>query len=93
MILPDDYLKAMSDAAHEVGALLVLDCIASAVLWVDMNATGRRCADLRAAKGVVCFPLCGSGDDVRAGRWQRLKATSDSFADGPEEVACDYGGL
>ena len=29
MILPDDYLKAMADAAHDVGAIMVLDCIAS----------------------------------------------------------------
>ena len=29
MILPDDYLKAVGDAVHEVGGLFVLDCIAS----------------------------------------------------------------
>ena len=26
VILPDAYIKAMADAAHEVGALMVLDC-------------------------------------------------------------------
>ncbi|WP_341366210.1 aminotransferase class V-fold PLP-dependent enzyme [Yoonia sp. BS5-3] len=40
IILPDDYLKAMADAAHEVGALMVLDCIASGCVWVDMKDTG-----------------------------------------------------
>ena len=40
IILPDDYLKALADAAHEVGALMVLDCIASGCAWVDMKATG-----------------------------------------------------
>jgi aspartate aminotransferase-like enzyme len=40
MILPDDYVKAVADAAHEVGALLVLDCIASGAVWVDMRETG-----------------------------------------------------
>jgi aspartate aminotransferase-like enzyme len=28
-ILPDDYVTALAAAAHEVGALMVLDCIAS----------------------------------------------------------------
>jgi len=40
IILPDDYIAAMAEAAHEVGALLVLDCIASGCIWVDMAATG-----------------------------------------------------
>ena len=40
MILPDDYLTALSAAVHEVGGLLVLDCIASGAMWVDMAATG-----------------------------------------------------
>lgn len=40
MILPDDYLKQVSDAVHEAGGLFVLDCIASGTVWVDMQATG-----------------------------------------------------
>lgn len=40
MILPDAYIKAVADAAHEVGALFVLDCVASGALWVDMQALG-----------------------------------------------------
>ncbi len=40
MILPDDYIRAVSDAVHEVGGLFVLDCIASGCVWVDMEATG-----------------------------------------------------
>jgi aspartate aminotransferase-like enzyme len=36
IILPDDYLRAMADAVHAVGGLLVLDCIASGTIWVDM---------------------------------------------------------
>lgn len=40
MILPDDYVRALADAAHEVGGLLVLDCIASGAMWVDMKALG-----------------------------------------------------
>ena len=40
MLLPDDYLRAVGVAAREVGALFVLDCIASGAIWVDMRATG-----------------------------------------------------
>jgi aspartate aminotransferase-like enzyme len=40
LILPDDYIKAMSAAAHEVGAVFVLDCIASGTVWVDMKELG-----------------------------------------------------
>ena len=40
IILPDDYIRAVAAAAHEVGALFVLDCIASGAIWVDMRETG-----------------------------------------------------
>jgi len=40
IILPDDYITALAEAAHDVGALMVLDCIASGCAWVDMEATG-----------------------------------------------------
>jgi aspartate aminotransferase-like enzyme len=40
IILPDDYLRAVADAVHEVGGLFVLDCIASGCVWVDMENSG-----------------------------------------------------
>ena len=40
IILPDDYLRAVAAAVHEVGGLFVLDCIASGAIWVDMVANG-----------------------------------------------------
>ena len=40
MILPDDYIKQVSDAVHSVGGLFVLDCIASGTAWVDMEKVG-----------------------------------------------------
>jgi aspartate aminotransferase-like enzyme len=36
MMLPDDYIRAVGAAARAVGALVVLDCIASGTVWVDM---------------------------------------------------------
>ncbi|MGO4452803.1 aminotransferase class V-fold PLP-dependent enzyme [Arthrobacter sp. RAF14] len=40
MILPDEYIRALADAAHEVGGALVLDCIASGAMLVDMQELG-----------------------------------------------------
>jgi len=40
IILPDEYLRGLSDAIHAVGGLFVLDCIASGCAWVDMEAAG-----------------------------------------------------
>lgn len=40
MILPDDYVRALAEAVHDVGGLLVLDCIASGAMWVDMRSLG-----------------------------------------------------
>lgn len=40
IILPDEYIKGVADAAHAHGGLFVLDCIASGTVWVDMKATG-----------------------------------------------------
>lgn len=39
-MLPDAYIKQLSDAVHEVGGLLVIDCIASGCVWLDMKSLG-----------------------------------------------------
>ena len=58
MILPDDYLRAVSDAVHEVGGLFVLDCIASGAIWVDMKATGVDVLISAPQKGWSSSPCC-----------------------------------
>jgi len=40
IIMPDDYIRAVSDAMHRVDGLFVLDCVASGCVWVDMVKTG-----------------------------------------------------
>ncbi len=40
MLLPDDYLRKISNAVHSVGGIFVLDCVASGALWVDMKQNG-----------------------------------------------------
>ncbi len=80
MILPDAYLKAVAAAAHEVGALFVLDCIASGCVWVDMKAVGVDVLISAPQKGWSASPSAGlvmfSGAAL-----ERLEATtSNSFA-------------
>jgi aspartate aminotransferase-like enzyme len=58
MILPDGYLRAVSDAVHEVGGLFVLDCIASGAMWVDMKATGVDVLISAPQKGWSSSPCC-----------------------------------
>jgi aspartate aminotransferase-like enzyme len=58
MMLPDDYLKAVADAVHEVGGLFVLDCIASGAMWVDMEATGVDVLVSAPQKGWSGSPCC-----------------------------------
>ena len=40
IILQDGYLRELASAARRVGALFVLDCIASGALWIDMRDIG-----------------------------------------------------
>jgi aspartate aminotransferase-like enzyme len=58
MILPDAYLKRVSEAVHKVGGLLVLDCIASGAMWVDMKATGVDLLISAPQKGWSGSPCC-----------------------------------
>lgn len=58
MILPDSYIRAMADAVHAVGGLMVLDCIASGAMWVDMKATGVDLLVSAPQKGWSSSPAC-----------------------------------
>ena len=40
MMLPPDYIRRLSTAARAVGALTVIDCIASGCIWLDMRGLG-----------------------------------------------------
>ena len=59
VILPDDYIEKMAQAAHEVGALVVLDCIASGCAWVDMRALGVDVLISAPQKGWSAQPCAG----------------------------------
>ena len=80
MILPDDYLRAVADAAHAVGALFVLDCIASGAMWVDMQATGVDVLISAPQKGWSSSPCCAMVMLSERARLAIDGTTSTSFA-------------
>jgi alanine-glyoxylate transaminase/serine-glyoxylate transaminase/serine-pyruvate transaminase len=51
MMLPDEYIKQVSQAMHDVGGLFVLDCIASGTVWADMDDLGVDCLITAPQKG------------------------------------------
>jgi aspartate aminotransferase-like enzyme len=58
MMLTDDYLSAMANAVRSIGGLLVLDCIASGAIWVDMAASGVDVLVSAPQKGWSGSPCC-----------------------------------
>jgi aspartate aminotransferase-like enzyme len=80
MVLPDDYLRAVADAVHEVGGLFVLDCIASGALWVDMKATGVDVLISAPQKGWSSSPCCAMVMMSQRARTAIEATTSSSFA-------------
>ena len=80
IILPDDYLRTVSAAAHEVGALFVLDCVASGAMWVDMQATGVDVLISAPQKGWSSSPCCAMVMLSERARAVVDSTTSSSFA-------------
>ena len=80
MILPDDYLRAVSDAVHAYGGLFVLDCIASGAMWVDMQATGVDVLVSAPQKGWSSSPCCAMVMLSEHARQRIDSTTSSSFS-------------
>ena len=59
IILPEDYIKALADATHSVGGLLVIDSIASGCVWLDMKALGIDVLISAPQKGWSSTPCAG----------------------------------
>jgi aspartate aminotransferase-like enzyme len=80
MILPDDYLRAVADAVHAVGGLMVLDCIASGAMWVNMEDTGVDVLVSAPQKGWSGSPCCAMVMLSERARTAIDATTSTSFA-------------
>jgi aspartate aminotransferase-like enzyme len=80
MLLPDDYIRALADATHEAGGILVLDCIASGTRWVDMEDSGVDVLVSAPQKGWSGSPCCGLVMLGPRGLERLEETTSTSFA-------------
>ena len=80
VILPDDYVTQLAAAAHEVGALMVLDCIASGCAWVDMGKTGVDVLISAPQKGWSASPSAGLVMLSERAEARLAETESDSFA-------------
>jgi len=80
ILLPDEYVRALGAAVTEIGGLLVLDCIASGTLWVDMTSNHVDVlisAPQKGWSGPACCALIALSERARA----RIdQTTSSSFA-------------
>ncbi len=59
MILPDDYIRTVTEAVHGVGGLFVLDGIASGCIWANMKALGVDVLISAPQKGWSASPSAG----------------------------------
>ena len=80
IILPDNYIRQMAEAAHEVGAIMVLDCIASGCAWIDMNKLGVDVLISAPQKGWSASPSAGLVMLSNLAVERMENSTSDSFA-------------
>lgn len=80
ILLPDDYVRALADAVHETDGVLVLDCIASGAMWVDMRALGVDVLLSAPQKGWSGTPAVGFVMLSERGRDAVAAGTPTSFA-------------
>jgi aspartate aminotransferase-like enzyme len=84
MLLPDDYVRTVAEAVHGIGGIMVLDCIASGALWVDMKSTGVDVLISAPQKGWSASPCAGLV--MLSDRALQLAKTTTSTS-----FACDLG--
>lgn len=80
VILPDEYIQQLAQAAHDVGGIMVLDCIASGCVWVDMKHCGVDVLISAPQKGWSASPSAGLVLLSDRALSVMETTTSDSFA-------------
>ena len=80
MMLSDDYILALSQAVHEVGGILVIDCIASGCIWLDMKKLGIDVLLSAPQKGLSSTPCAGLVMLSEHAKNLALNGQSSSFA-------------
>ncbi len=80
IMLPEDYIRAVTGAVHSIGGLFVLDCIASGTIWLDMKYTGVDVLISAPQKGWSSSPCCALVMLSEKGRQQIESTESSSFS-------------
>ena len=80
IMLPEDYIRAVTGAVHSFGGLFVLDCIASGTIWLDMKYTGVDVLISAPQKGWSSSPCCALVMLSEKGRQQIKSTESSSFS-------------
>ncbi len=80
LILPHTYIQAMTEAARDVGAMVVLDCVASGCVWIDMAETGVDILISAPQKGWSASPSAGLVMLSARAEERLAKTQSDSFS-------------
>ena len=80
MMLSDEYIRALAEATHSVGGLLVIDCIASGCIWLDMKALGIDVLLSAPQKGLSSTPCAGLVMLSEAAKEAVLASTPSSFS-------------
>ncbi|HSM39728.1 MAG TPA: aminotransferase class V-fold PLP-dependent enzyme, partial [Afifellaceae bacterium] len=80
LMLPNDYIAALAEAVHSVGGIMVLDCVASGAMWIDMQALGVDVLVSAPQKGWSASPCAGLVMLSERGRELIDETTSSSFA-------------
>jgi alanine-glyoxylate transaminase / serine-glyoxylate transaminase / serine-pyruvate transaminase len=58
ILLCGDYVRRVTAAAHDIGAIVVLDRIASGTTWLDIRPTGADVVVSASQKGWSSVPGC-----------------------------------
>jgi aspartate aminotransferase-like enzyme len=80
MMLPDSYIRDLASAVHESGGMMVLDCVASGAMWIDMEALGVDVLVTAPQKGWSGPPCCAMVALSPLARERIEATTSTSFS-------------
>lgn len=80
MMLSDNYIHSLAQAVHDVDGILVIDCIASGCIWLDMKALGIDVLLSAPQKGLSSTPCAGLVMLSERAKSITLNSQSSSFA-------------
>ena len=80
MMMPDDFIRALTGCVHEYGGIFVLDCVASGTVFVNLEETGVDVLLTAPQKGWSASPCAALVMMSPHGRARLDETTSSSFA-------------